>query len=97
MKGFGLSPGITRQQRLEIEGAAKSAFENLDECLKGTYYPLQGMDEKVRQQMVDDHFLFMSGDKNLKVLLSNLFFYSSTFLCFEFSVQLKLSLKIYHT
>ena len=25
------------------------------------------MDEKVRQQLVDDHFLFMSGDPNLKV------------------------------
>ena len=35
--------------------------------LAGTYYPLTGMDEKVRQQLVDDHFLFMSGDPNLKV------------------------------
>ena len=25
------------------------------------------MDEKVRQQLVDDHFLFVSGDKNLQV------------------------------
>ena len=35
--------------------------------LAGNYYPLTGMDEKVRQQLVDDHFLFMSGDPNLKV------------------------------
>merc|ERR1711890_30238 len=35
--------------------------------LAGTYYPLTGMDEKVRQQLVDDHFLFVSGDPNLKV------------------------------
>ena len=35
--------------------------------LAGTYYPLTGMDEKVRQQLVDDHFLFVSGDKNLHV------------------------------
>merc|ERR1712226_1386679 len=33
----------------------------------GAYYPLTGMDEKIRQQLVDDHFLFMSGDPNLKV------------------------------
>merc|ERR1712037_803547 len=33
----------------------------------GTYYPLTGMDEKVRQQLVDDHFLFVSGDRNLIV------------------------------
>lgn len=67
VSGFGLSPGITKQQRLDIESAAKSAFGNLGDGLKGTYYPLLGMDEKVRQQMVDDHFLFMSGDKNLQV------------------------------
>merc|ERR1712126_349855 len=30
------------------------------------YYPLTGMQESVRQQLVDDHFLFMSGDKNLQ-------------------------------
>ncbi len=35
--------------------------------LAGNYYALTGMDEKVRQQLVDDHFLFMSGDPNLKV------------------------------
>merc|ERR1711970_1302446 len=43
------------------------AFANLKGDLAGTYYPLTGMDEKVRQQLVDDHFLFMSGDPNLKV------------------------------
>merc|ERR1712013_868044 len=40
---------------------------NLKDDLAGSYYPLTGMDEKVRQQLVDDHFLFMSGDPNLKV------------------------------
>ena len=32
--------------------------------LAGTYYPLTGMEEKVRQQLVDDHFLFVSGKNN---------------------------------
>merc|ERR1712027_178522 len=41
IQGFGLSPGITKQQRVDVEA--------------------------VRQQLVDDHFLFMSGDPNLKV------------------------------
>ena len=45
----------------------KNAFAKLSGDLAGTYYPLTGMDEKVRQQLVDDHFLFMSGDPNLKV------------------------------
>jgi len=45
----------------------KKAFANLQGDLAGTYYPLTGMAENVRQQLVDDHFLFMSGDKNLIV------------------------------
>merc|ERR1719309_1104153 len=65
--GFGLSPGITREQRLGVENLMKKAFANLKDDLAGTYFPLTGMNEKVRQQLVDDHFLFMSGDPNLKV------------------------------
>merc|ERR1712024_385255 len=45
----------------------KKAFANLKGDLAGTYYHLTGMDEAVRQQLVDDHFLFVSGDPNLKV------------------------------
>merc|ERR1712142_741242 len=65
--GFGLSPGITKEQRIGVETLMKSAFTKLCGDLEGKYYPLTGMDEKVRQQLVDDHFLFMSGDPNLKV------------------------------
>merc|ERR1712130_163699 len=65
--GFGLSPGITKEQRVGVENLMKKAFANLKGALAGTYYPLTGMDEQVRQQLVDDHFLFVSGDPNLKV------------------------------
>merc|ERR1712035_242665 len=65
--GFGLSPGITKQQRIDVENLMKKAFANLKGDLAGSYFPLTGMSEKVRQQLVDDHFLFMSGDRNLKV------------------------------
>merc|ERR1712029_627673 len=65
--GFGLSPGITKEQRLGVESLMKKAFANLTGDLAGTYYPLTGMEEKVRQQLVDDPFIFMSGDPNLKV------------------------------
>merc|ERR1712211_35243 len=60
--GFGLSPGITKEQRLAVESLMKNALSKLTGDLAGTYYPLTGMDEKVRQQLVDDHFLFVSGD-----------------------------------
>jgi len=65
LDGFGLSPGITKEQRLEMEKLMISAFAKFENDLAGEYYPLTGMDEAVRQQLVDDHFLFVSGDKNL--------------------------------
>merc|ERR1712062_726720 len=65
IEGFGLSPGITKNQRLEMEDLMKSAFAKLSGDLAGKYYPLLGMAEADRQQLVDDHFLFISGDKNL--------------------------------
>merc|ERR1712128_219446 len=65
--GFGLSPGITKEQRKGVEALMKKAFANMKGDLSGTYYPLTGMDEKVRQKLVDDHFLFVSGDRNLQV------------------------------
>ena len=63
--GFGLSPGITRDQRLSVETLMKSAFGKLQGDLRGNYFPLLGMPEHIRQKLVDDHFLFVSGDKNL--------------------------------
>merc|ERR1712137_498557 len=40
-------------------------IESLEGEFAGTYYPLTGMEEATRQKLVDDHFLFMSGDPNL--------------------------------
>merc|ERR1712158_316305 len=67
IQGFGLSPGITKEQRVGVEKLMSGAFAKFSGDLAGNYYPLTGMDEGVRQQLVDDHFLFMSGDPNLKV------------------------------
>merc|ERR1711872_91906 len=65
--GFGLSPGITKKQRIDVEKLMSSALSKLTDDLAGKYYPLTGMEESVRQQLVDDHFLFVSGDRNLTV------------------------------
>ena len=43
IEGFGLSPGITREQRLSVEKLMISAFGKLSNDLKGQYYPLLGM------------------------------------------------------
>merc|ERR1712203_498223 len=50
--GFGLSPGITKQQRIDVEKLMSSALGKLTDDLAGNYYPLTGMDEAVRQQLV---------------------------------------------
>merc|ERR1712193_286340 len=42
--GFGLSPGITKEQRVGVENLMKKAFANLKGDLAGTYYPLTGME-----------------------------------------------------
>ena len=65
--GFGLSPGITKEQRTQMEALMSNAFDNLKGDLAGRYYPLAGMNEKTRKKLVDDHFLFVSGDRNLQV------------------------------
>merc|ERR1712018_497013 len=48
-----------------MEKLMVGAFAKLEGDLAGNYYPLTGMSEQVRQQLVDDHFLFVSGDRNL--------------------------------
>merc|ERR1711910_248790 len=40
IQGFGLSPGITKEQRLEQEKLMINAFAKLEADLSGTYYPL---------------------------------------------------------
>ena len=55
---FPLGPGITKEQRDSIMEKVTTACQSFDGDLKGQFYPLEGMDEGVRQQLVDDHFLF---------------------------------------
>lgn len=55
---FALGPGITNEQRNEIMAKVVQACNTFEGDLCGKFYPLAGMDDKVRQQLVDDHFLF---------------------------------------
>lgn len=63
---FPLNPAVTREQRQQIEKAVTGALSTLTGDLEGNYYPLTGMDESTRQQLVDDHFLFKKGDRFLE-------------------------------
>jgi arginine kinase len=49
-----------------MEAAVRQSLSDLTGELKGTYYPLAGMDKKTQQQLIDDHFLFKEGDRFLQ-------------------------------
>ena len=58
---------MSEKQTVELEQKIKAILESMkDEDLKGKYYPLKGMDEKTRKQLVEDHFLFKKGDRFLE-------------------------------
>merc|ERR1711902_146140 len=42
--GFGLSPGITKEQRIAVEKLMSSALGKLTDDLAGNYYPVTGME-----------------------------------------------------
>jgi len=66
LAGYPLGPGVTKEQRLEIMAKVVDACSKFEGDLAGTFYPLEGMSEDVRLQLVADHFLFKEGDRFLK-------------------------------
>jgi len=66
LAAYPLGPGITRDQRNEVEKAAQVAFKAFEGELEGTYYPLNGMDAATQKQLIEDHFLFKEGDRFLE-------------------------------
>jgi len=65
LAGYPLGPGVSKEQRNEIMQKVVAACEQFEGDLKGTFYPLKGMDKKVQKQLIDDHFLFKEGDRFL--------------------------------
>ncbi len=63
---YPLGPGVTREQRLEIEQKVIEATSKFTGDLKGKYYSLGSMSEEDRNQLIADHFLFKEGDRFLK-------------------------------
>jgi len=66
LEGYPFNPCMKESQYREIECKMRSVLAKLDGELKGSYYPLQGMDKAVQQQLIDDHFLFKEGDRFLQ-------------------------------
>ncbi len=65
LAGFPLGPGISREQRLEVETKIRHALEQLPQQLQGEYLPLTGMAETIREDLVSRHLLFKSEDRFL--------------------------------
>jgi arginine kinase len=63
---FPLGPATSRGQRNEVERQVSEALNGLQGKLAGTYYPLQGMSDADRRQLIADHFLFKAGDRFLE-------------------------------
>merc|ERR1711871_204253 len=58
IRGFPLPPGSTRESAAKVEAALKATFEGLEGDLKGTYYPLSGMDKETESDLQSQGFLF---------------------------------------
>merc|ERR1712072_1580000 len=63
---YPLGPGVSKEQRLEIMNKVVQACETFEGDLKGTFYPLLGMDKATQDQLIADHFLFKEGDRFLQ-------------------------------
>jgi len=58
VRGLCLPPAMSRAERRVVETVVSDALGGLGGDLSGKYYPLFGMDDKVMEQLIDDHFLF---------------------------------------
>jgi creatine kinase/arginine kinase len=63
---YPLGPGITNEQRFEIEKRVSESLQLLDGDLAGKYYPLNNLSDEERDQLIADHFLFKQGDRFLE-------------------------------
>ena len=60
-----LGPGISKEQRDQVESSIVEGLCTLEDELAGSYYPLHGMSKEIQEQLIKDHFLFKEGDRFL--------------------------------
>ena len=66
LDGYPLGPGVTKDERLDIMKKVTEACDKFEGDLKGTFYPLEGMNEETSAKLIADHFLFKRGDRFLE-------------------------------
>jgi len=61
---YPLTPGIQKQQRLDLETEVKNILlANLTEDLSGEYVSLASMDKPTKEKLIAEHMLFQEGDR----------------------------------
>lgn len=69
LQGYPFTCNMSLDQRMEVESIMKTVFEGFEnQYLKGTYYPLEGMEENKRQELIDAHYLFINDDQTLELV-----------------------------
>ncbi|MEN8138905.1 MAG: phosphagen kinase [Bacteroidota bacterium] len=63
LKNIPLGSMISNEERNDIADIIQSALAKLTGDLSGNYYALNNMPETVREEMINDHFLFKQGDR----------------------------------
>lgn len=63
LKGFPLGAVISDLERKEVANRVKNALSLLKDDLSGYYYSLKNMSKSVRDEMINNHFLFKQGDR----------------------------------
>ena len=63
---YPLGPGVSKEQRDEIEKVVSTSLGKLDGDLAGKYYSLSSLSDEERNQLIEDHFLFKEGDRFLE-------------------------------
>ncbi len=58
LAGYPLAPGISNEQRNEIMTKVVEACKTFEGDLAGTFYSLNSLSKKEREQLIADHFLF---------------------------------------
>jgi creatine kinase/arginine kinase len=66
LANFPLGTAISDKQRDEVEKIVSEALNSLDGDLAGKYYPLDGMNKEDEKLLIENHFLFKSGDRFLE-------------------------------
>lgn len=66
VKNIPLGAAISKEQRIQIEKEVSQILIAFTNELAGKYYPLNNLTDNERQTLVEDHFLFKSGDRFLE-------------------------------